>query len=402
MAPEAPANLTAGVGSRRLPAWSDRPGAVALTVLVTSVAFVLVRLAVAAHGDIARFVLAEREFVNPARAPRGLPILPRNGYDGQFFYRLAIDPANLHRTAFGITLDSPDRLVRIGYPAVAWLVSFGQLALVPVALVVVNVAALVAIGFLGGVFARDAGRHALWGLLLAGYFGFVLSLSRDTAEPLAAAFMLAGVLAYRRRWPVLAGVLLACGCLTRETVMVAAGAIAVTRLVSFARRRCRPGREDLAWLVPTVAFVAWEMVVHAVIGVYPLTADARHNATVPFLGFVAGLRFHLSRLSFHDGPVDVWVLEVAVLFVFIVMAAISLRSSAAPVHERVAFIAYAVELSVLSSRVWDGVVDLRSIDEVFLFAALIVIASPRRSLRTLAAPLGPVLLLAMAHWALAL
>lgn len=371
-------------------------------VLATSVTFVLARLAVAGQGQIARFVMAEREFVNPATAPRGLPILAGNGYDGQFFYRMAIDPANLHRTAFGITLDSVYRLERIGYPAVAWLVALGHESFVPVSLVVVNVAALVAIGLLGGVFAREAGRHALWGLLLAGYFGFVFSLSRDTAEPLAAAFMLAGMLAYRRRWPLLAGVALAAGCLTRETVLVAVGAIAVTRLVWLARHRWRVGREDLAWLLPPGAFVAWQLVVQAATGVLPLTADAAHNTTIPFVGLVDGLEFHLNRLSLLNGPMDAWILEFVVLAVFVVAAIASLRATTAPVHERVAFVVYVVEVVLLSKSIWDGVVDMRSIDEVFLFAVLILIASPRRTLRMLASLLGPVLVLVMVHWTIAL
>ena len=46
---------------------------------------------------------------------------------------------------------------------------------------------------------------------MPGYFGLITSLSRDTAEPLAAVFLLAGLLAIRARRPVLAAALLAYG-----------------------------------------------------------------------------------------------------------------------------------------------------------------------------------------------
>ena len=130
-----------------------------------------------------------------------MPVAPTYGYDGQFFYRLALNPLNFHPTAYGITMDRPYRYMRIGYPALTWLVSLGQHFLVPVMLVAVNIAAIGALGYLGAMFAVDGGRHALAGLLLPGYFGLITSLSRDTAEPLAAACLLAGLLAVRARRP---------------------------------------------------------------------------------------------------------------------------------------------------------------------------------------------------------
>jgi len=57
-------------------------------------------------------------------------------------------------------MDRPYRYMRIGYPALTWLLSFGQHFLVPAMLVAVNIAAIGAMGYLGGVFARDGGRHA--------------------------------------------------------------------------------------------------------------------------------------------------------------------------------------------------------------------------------------------------
>jgi hypothetical protein len=74
-------------------------------LLILAVAFVLVRLGIAAHGDISVFVQAGTQFVNPSRAPHGLAIRSGAGYDGQFYYRLALEPWNLARSAHGITFD---------------------------------------------------------------------------------------------------------------------------------------------------------------------------------------------------------------------------------------------------------------------------------------------------------
>src|ERR1700753_1191369 len=100
---------------------------------------------------------------------------------------MARNPANLAWSAYGSGFDAWYRRVRIGYPALAWLGSAGQVPALPWGLVVINVLSLGAIAVLGGGFAREAGRDALWGLLLASYFGLATSTARDLTEPLAAA-----------------------------------------------------------------------------------------------------------------------------------------------------------------------------------------------------------------------
>ena len=95
---------------------------------------------------------------------------------------------------------------------------------------VVNLICIGIVGWLGGMLARESGRHALWGLLFVAYFGLVISVGRDTSEPLADACMLGGLLAYRHSRYVLAALLIAYGVITNEPILVAAAAIALTRL----------------------------------------------------------------------------------------------------------------------------------------------------------------------------
>ena len=139
--------------SRSLASRTDRPAVAALIATLAAVAFTLVRWQTWAHGHISRFILVGRHFATPSQLPPGMPVAKTYGYDGQFFYRLALNPLNFHHTAYGITMDRPYRYMRIGYPALTWLVSAGQHALVPAMLVVVNIAALGAMGYLGAMFA---------------------------------------------------------------------------------------------------------------------------------------------------------------------------------------------------------------------------------------------------------
>ncbi len=252
-------------------------------------------------------------------------------------------------------------------------------------MVAVNLLAMSAIGLLGGMFAQAAGRHALWGVLLAGYFGLFSSLGRDLTEPVAAACMLGALLALRRGRPVLAGLALAYAALTRETVLIVAGAIFLGRLSEFARRRARPGTADLAWLLPALAFGAWQLVLRQVTGGFTLLASLGSNGTggLPFSAFLHAVRVNTGLVP-SSTLADIWFLEVATLLIFAITAATALRATMAPAHERIAFVVFVVELGFLSHYVWAGLADLRSINEVYLFSVLVLFAAPRRRLAPLA------------------
>ena len=390
-----------GEGDPRRSRWlvtrSDRPIVPGSIALLTALAFVLARWQLWAKGDITRFILVGRHFATPSQLPPGIAVAPTYGYDGQFFYRLALNPVNFSHIAYGIRVDQPYRYMRIGYPWLTWLASFGQHVLVPVMLVVINIVAIGAMGYLGGMFARQGGRHALAGLVLPAYFGLLTSLSRDTAEPLAAACLLGGLLAIRARRPVLAGLLLAYGALTRESVMIAVAAMAVVQVfgVIRGRRSVRPRRDDLAWALPAVAFAAWQVVVKVAVGSFPLLVDGGHNTGSPFITPLKALEHNLGHINLHQfEQYDLWFLELGILVLFSVAALLSWRSTNAPVHERLALVFYMVEICVVAPSTWYSLdADLRSFIEVYLLAAIILLGTPRHRLRAWLLPALEVLLI---------
>ena len=376
---------------------TDRPIVPGLIALLAALAFVLARWQTWAKGDITKFILVGRHFATPSQLPPHIAVAPTYGYDGQFFYRLALNPVNFSHIAYGIRVDQPYRYMRIGYPWLTWLVSLGQHVLVPVMLVVINIVAIGAIGYLGGMFARQGGGHALAGLVLPAYFGLLTSLSRDTAEPLAAACLLGGLLAIRARRPVLAGLLLAYGALTRESVMVAVAAVAIVDFIGVIRRRrsVRPGRDDLAWALPTAAFVAWQVVVKVAVGRFPLLVDANGNTGSPFITPLKAVEHNFAHIHLHQfEQYDLWFLELAILALLAVAALASWRSTNAPLHERLALVLYMIEICVVSPSTWYSLdADLRSFIEVYLLAAIILLGTPRHRLRAWLLPGLEVLLI---------
>jgi hypothetical protein len=366
--------------------WSrlNRPLVPGIIAFLGWAGFALARWQVWAKGHLSLFIMAGHVYTHRAELPRGLLLVPSAGYDGQFYYRLALDPFNWNHTAFGITMDQSYRYTRIGYPILAWIFSLGQHQLVPVALVVLNLLGVAAIAALGGVFARDAGRHALWGLAFAAYFGLVISVGRDTAEPLAEACMLGGLLAYRRgttRMYLLATVLFAWGAITRETILFAPAAVAVIRLIAMARRKATPGPADLTWVVPAAVYGLVEVAVHFVVkGEFPLLANSGRNLTVPFTALVDALKYDAAHINTaHLSPIDVALLEYATLAIFILAGLTVIALTAAPAHERLAFVFFVLQLGLLSSQIWTSTFgDGRSLIEPYLMALVLLVSTPRR------------------------
>ncbi|MDA8357647.1 MAG: hypothetical protein M0Z95_15440 [Actinomycetota bacterium] len=372
----------------------DNPAAQAVVAALGGAVFVLLRLAVVAKGDVSRFVMAGSEFVDRARAPAGLHVFAGTGYDGQFYYRLALDPADLSRTAFGITLDSFFRLQRIGYPLLSWLAAAGQHALVPNAEITVNVAALAVLAWLGGVIARDAGRHCSWGLLVAGYWGFLFSIARDLPEVVGSCFLVAGLVALRRQRPVLGGVLFAGAVLTIETTLDVVLAVALLSLVQLLRRRRRPSRQDAAWIIPGVTFAAWQLVCWAATGTLPMRADSGANLSWPFVNALGALAHYLGALPSVGSLI--WLGELGALGLVTAAAGWALRRSRIPRWEKLAWgIALLVAVS-LAHGIWYGRADFRGFEDLYVLSTIALLGS-RRRLWVLAAIVAVVWLVTFAH-----
>jgi hypothetical protein len=285
------------------PSTRRRDAAVWAAAVAVLGAFCAARWLVAAHREISRFVVAGSAYVSRAGAPRFLHVFAHSrGYDGQFYWRLAADPFQLHLAAnLGVRLDSAYRLNRILYPTLAWLVAAGRVPEVAWAMVAVNLAAILALVALALRAARRRGLDARWALVALAVPGLVGSLSRDLTEALAAVLGVAGVIAYRESRGALAGACLAGAVLTRETMVVVVVLYALNALVAIARRRRGLGRVDLAWAVPLVALALWQLVVHLDVGVTPLLSSAGSgDLGVPLWGLVHSVPGWFSPHSTHQ------------------------------------------------------------------------------------------------------
>ncbi|MBN1283860.1 MAG: hypothetical protein JXB47_00525 [Anaerolineae bacterium] len=208
-------------------------------VLLVCVGYALATLAVNG-GDPAVFIaLGNYCDATLPGAPQGEPV---EGYDGQFAYMIARDPANAHRVINRCDV-AAYRYQRILYPLLARVLALGQDALIPWAMLLINVVAVPA-----GVYALERllvqASVSRWYALSYGLFGGTLvALRLDLTEPLAYGLALAGVWAMEtgeagtsRAMPLFGAALFALAGLSKETAFLIVGGYLLHRL---AARRLR-------------------------------------------------------------------------------------------------------------------------------------------------------------------
>jgi hypothetical protein len=361
----------------------DRPALAGLIAFAGWLVFVVARVAGWADGKLSLFIASGTRYSHPALMFPRIAHVKGKGYDGQFYYRFAFDPFDWHPTAYGITIDHPYRYTRIGYSVVAWAASLGgHGSVLPFVLVLVNLLGVAAMAWLGGLLARESGRHALWGLLFAAYFGLVVSVGRDTSEPLADACLLGGLLAYRHRRFMLAAALICYAVFTNEPVLVLPVVLALTRLWQLYRRQARPGLPDLVWVLPGFLYLLLQGIQRVVVrGTAGGVADASANLTWPFTALVAGLDRDIHRMSWtHLGTYDYNLIEFFALTAFAVAGFLVLRATTAPVHERAAFTGFViVEIVSASSQFWYSIFgEGRTYVDAYVMAVVLLFATDRK------------------------
>jgi hypothetical protein len=184
------------------------------------------------------------------------------GYDGQYYFALAADPADAHdymEELAGVVYSRPF------YPAVAGAASAGSVTALPYAMLIINLAAVLA-GT--AAVARWFVKRGLspWPALLYGLFpGLIVAVFRDLTEPLAFGLAALAVLAFDKthtRRLALSALLFALAVLTRETIVPFALAGAASLALADRPGGRRRWRRAAAFAAATcVPLLIWRLVV---------------------------------------------------------------------------------------------------------------------------------------------
>jgi hypothetical protein len=357
----------------------DSPAVAALITAVFYSAFLL-RLLTVRGGDVSIFVVAGGPGVDEQRVPPGLTVIPDiGGYDGQAFYRLALDPFTRTRTAYGVELDTPAyRQQRIGYPLLVWAFSLGgRPLLVPRMMVAVNLIALVAMAVVGAWFARFHGRHALWGLVFPFYPGFLMTLSRDLSEIVANCFALAAIVAITRRRFGVAVLLLSYAVISRETTVVVAMGLGAAWLFDKVRR-LQPRVPAYTFIIPAAIYIGWQRLLAVWWGAPPMV-PTRSDIAFPFSEYARVLGEAIARGSSIQRVYFAECAFLALVIVAVIVEAVRVRP---PAEWLAAWTGHFAIASLLPPTVWaEDVAFMRVLGDVFVISAVIVTGYGSRAAR---------------------
>lgn len=258
----------------------NRVSALTITILVAGfyVAFTLIALGL--HDwDPLWFVWIGERYAD--LDPAG-----RTGYDGQFIYYLGRDG----RDAIP-HLDNPAyRLQRILLPVVVRVLSLGAPALVPWAMVAINLVAIVITTHTLARWLEVQNLAPGYAVMYALYVGTVMAYSRGLTEPLAFCLATWGAVLWLRDEPARAVVPLALAALTKEiTLLFVIGLL----LSSLADRDVRSALWAMAAFAP---LMVWELVLFLMMDTLPLIAGPSLER-VPLIGILPHLTIEPGRLS---------------------------------------------------------------------------------------------------------
>lgn len=199
------------------------PWSVAAVVLV-AYGFWLVAFFGSGH-DPRDMIYIGRHFINQSHASPiirldpSYPNVGEIGYDGEFFYYLALDPVNA-RYYMDV---STYRYTRIVYPMLARALALGRPVLIPWTLWLINWLAIAGGALAVAAWLKRRGFSPWFALVYGFYPGLIVAVQRDLSEALGYGLAATGVYVFdfgpgRRR--LLPAGIFALAALTRETTAV--------------------------------------------------------------------------------------------------------------------------------------------------------------------------------------
>lgn len=202
-----------------------RNSPVTVTILTSAVYVFILCLFLAYYRDPREFIQIGTTFVTGSQKSDTIKLDPTYnyplngiGYDGQFAYYIALDPANAR---YYVGRDSY-RYTRILYPIVARVLALGKPDWIPFALILTNLLAVTVGTWATAAWCRLQNLSPWLALVYAFFVGQVIAFTRDLTDILAYALVAVAVFIYDR-WPqkrLWAALSFGLAALARETTLL--------------------------------------------------------------------------------------------------------------------------------------------------------------------------------------
>ena len=210
-----------------------------------------------------------------------LYVRPDSGYDGQYYYFMAMDP--FMKTENRYCMDSGAyRYQRILLPLLAATFSMGNNKRIPLAIVSINLLSIVLGTFVFALCCIQYKVNPWVSVLYALTNGMVLSVLRSTTEPLCLCMITVASYFYlvkQSRWS--SAVFLSLAALSKETALAVAGGFLLYDFVKH-----RSVKLSAAFLLPFAAYLAWQLNIRAHFDFFSFTVQSHAHFNAGQVGLL--------------------------------------------------------------------------------------------------------------------
>ncbi|MDO9464839.1 MAG: hypothetical protein Q7J67_06030 [bacterium] len=228
-----------------------------------------------------------------------------SGYDGQAYYYAASDPfikTNFHR----IDLKKYQRFL---YPFLAYILAFGNDALLPWTLLIVNIISiLVGTLFLSIILKKH--NVSIWYALIYSFgIGNTVAFQYNLTTPLFLCLILMGIYFYEEKKIVSTALFFSLALITRETTALI---ILVFLMYEFFKKRYK---NSFVIILSFIPFILLQFFLYQRLGKIPLLGSSGH-LTLPFAGIIQ----HVSNINLNGG-IKAIIRKISVIpyFCFVVL-----------------------------------------------------------------------------------
>ncbi len=217
-----------------------------------------------------------------------------HGHDGQYYYMIATDLSHEHITV------KTFRHQRILYPLLANSLAFGQIALIPWTLLIINYVATLLGTYILLLILQKHGANLNLAFVWALNVGFLNSILRDLTGPLMFLFILLFIYFHEKQKLKLSSFYLSCALLTNELTL----SIIFPLLLSLSIQKDYKKIKIYSW--PLIVLFIWQSILFLRFGHFPLVTSAGmlwHFTSMDFLGVISKIDIMQGlRSLYHQIP----------------------------------------------------------------------------------------------------
>ena len=263
------------------------------------------------------FILAGAENIEESQlADPSIYLFDHQGYDGQYFYRYAINPWSIRQDEYGIHVDSPNyRKQRIIYPLIVWSLALGNVKAIPWIMILVNMMGLFWIVVMGSKILQLWKLPKGYAFLPLLFSGLIFALSRNLSEVVEGAFLVTAIYFGVQRKMGWYAFFASITVLSKETSLLLFGAYSILLLVE----RFTQKTDRKKWLndlifsgYPLLFLVLWKWITKKTLLAPTLFNGSENLSIIPFEGLLAGWQKTMQSIEGHVGIAEavVWHLSV--------------------------------------------------------------------------------------------